>query len=132
MNRSALTAAAGAAGALILVGALAGGYELGRGHIVVRTVTATATRTATVTAMPKVITRVRTKTVTRTVPGPPSIPCFEENGRLAGVGQPSGAGTGPPVQTTCTIVLRTAVPASNDQFYAVAPDGSTLNLQVVP
>lgn len=52
MNRSAATAAAGAAGALVLVGALAGGYELGRGHVVTHTVTATVTRTATVTASP--------------------------------------------------------------------------------
>jgi hypothetical protein len=88
--------------------------------------------TVTAAATPKVITRVRTKRVTRTVPGPPSVPCFEESGHVAGLCQPSGAGTGPPVETTCTIVLRTEVPSSNDEFYAQAPDGSTLNLQVVP
>lgn len=57
MNRSALTAAAGAAGALVLVGAVAGGYELGRGRIVTRTVTATVTRTATVTTSPSPVRR---------------------------------------------------------------------------
>jgi hypothetical protein len=44
-----LTAAAGAAGALIVVGALAGGYEIGHGRVATRTVTVTVTRTATVT-----------------------------------------------------------------------------------
>jgi hypothetical protein len=59
MNRTALTAAAGTAGALALVGALAGGYELGRGHVTTRTAIATVTRTATVPAAPPRVRRHR-------------------------------------------------------------------------
>jgi hypothetical protein len=58
VNRSALTAVAGAAGALVIVAALAGGYLLGHGHVttrtVIRTVTAPVTHTRTVTASPAV------------------------------------------------------------------------------
>jgi hypothetical protein len=50
MNRAVLTAAAGAAGALALVGAFAGGYALANGHTVTRT-----------------------RVLTRTVPGPTVI-----------------------------------------------------------
>lgn len=57
MNRSALTAAAGAVGALALAGALAGGYEIGHGHVVNRTVTVTVTHTATVTASPTMVAK---------------------------------------------------------------------------
>ena len=76
MTRSALTAAAGAAGALALVGALAGGYELGRSHVITRTVTTMVTRTATVTAAPSAVSRrhARPSPVSATSPAPATQP----------------------------------------------------------
>jgi hypothetical protein len=126
MNRSALTAAAGAAGALALVGALAGGYELGSGHVVTHTISRTVT--ATVTRTPKPVTRWRTRTVVKpAAASAPSLPCQWLGGQL----EPGVAVQGLAGDTTCAVTLISPMGASHlgeVQFTDPAGHASVWNL----
>lgn len=59
MNRSVLTAAAGAAGALALAAAFAGGYAVANGHVITRTRILTRTVAAPTVTDTRIVYRVR-------------------------------------------------------------------------
>jgi hypothetical protein len=65
MNRTAITASAGAVAALALVAVGGAGYLAGNSHAAGRVVTRTVT--VTKTSPPKIVTRWKTRTETRTV-----------------------------------------------------------------
>jgi hypothetical protein len=104
---------------VLLAAATAGGYLLGRSerHVITRTAT-----------------RIEYRTRTKTLQTAQGIPCFTLNGTLSGLGQPTGAigGDGPINQTTCRIIVGGNGSAQGSYFYAQAPDGSILNLEVAP
>jgi hypothetical protein len=121
MNRTVITAAAGAVAAFALVAAAVAGYLVGNSHAAGNTVTRTVT--VTKTAPPKIITRWNTKTVTVAATATPQaagIPCLEEAGRIWVSGGALGTSA---TQTTCHVVA--VAPDSLGEFELVAADGTS-------
>jgi hypothetical protein len=76
MNRAALAAAAGAAGALVLVGAFAGGYALANGHTVTKTRVITRTVPGPAVTHTRIVYKVRHRKKPHPAPASPAAPAL--------------------------------------------------------